>query len=331
MRPVLGRLADVDRRQLFALDRASSSATWVAAQASSLDRTEVTLARRLASFPVLRSALTGEGEQAAEADVTGEQAAETDVPGHPAQTGVPAQREPAEQDESSGTQAAARRAGCSLAIASARHVAAALAKLRVHCDRPHGLIDGQPGEAVVTAVVRDGVLQLLAEAAGGLPDHDPRLLADQAVLHEIASMPISQLARLERAFVLLARRVEPCQLRAALTVLTDAVLPGELERRAAAGHARRAVTLVRNPDGSGWTLTQGRLDLECGELLHAVLHAGLTDDPLRQSDTDGYIRLRQQGWHADDPLPAGSGEPCPTGGTAAAGSDTDTSTRRNPA
>lgn len=259
---VLGRLADVDRRQLFALDRSPSSATWVAAQASSLDRTEVTLARRLASFPVLRSALTGEGEQAAEADVTGEQAAETDVAGHPAQTGVPAQREPAEPDESSGTQAAARRAGCSLAIASARHVAAALAKLRVHCDRPHGLIDGQPGEAVVTAVVRDGVLQLLAEAAGGLPDHDLRLLADQAVLHEIASMPISQLARLERAFVLLARRVEPCQLHAALTVLTDGCCPAssnaELRQGTLAGPSRSCATPTapagRSPRaGSTWS------------------------------------------------------------------------------
>jgi len=50
---VLGRVADVDARQLHALAGAPSTGTWVAQQQTSLDRGEVALARRLAGLPTL--------------------------------------------------------------------------------------------------------------------------------------------------------------------------------------------------------------------------------------------------------------------------------------
>ena len=54
---VLTRIADVDRRDLHQLADAPSTGTWVAAQQTSLTRTEVALARRLAAFPAVRTAV----------------------------------------------------------------------------------------------------------------------------------------------------------------------------------------------------------------------------------------------------------------------------------
>jgi len=62
-----------------------------------------------------------------------------------------------------------------LPVPAAARVSATLAKLRPLVDRPDGLIDGQPGDAVVTAVIVDGVLALIGQALGGLPEDDPRI------------------------------------------------------------------------------------------------------------------------------------------------------------
>ncbi len=51
------------------------------------------------------------------------------------------------------------------------------------------------------------------------------------------------------------------------------MLPNELERRAEHGHDNRRFSMRRHDDGSGWVITEGELDVECGELLHTVLHA----------------------------------------------------------
>jgi hypothetical protein len=132
----------------------------------------------------------------------------------------------------------------------AGRISKALAKLRPLVDRPDGLIDGQPGDEVVTAVVTDGVRGAVCQALGGLADDDPRLgeLVDQ--LSEISCWPTSQLSRLEAAFVLLARSIPAEQLRDALGLLVDALLPQELERRAARGRSQAGLVLRRKDDGS---------------------------------------------------------------------------------
>jgi hypothetical protein len=189
-------------------------------------------------------------------------------------------------------------------VAVAARVSRALARLRPLVDRPDGLIDGQPGEEVVTAVVTDGVLGAICQALGGLADDDPRLLELTAGLSEISCWPTSQLARLEAAFVLLARSIPADQLRAALALLVDALLPEELERRAARGQDAAGLVLRRKDDGSGWLISKGELDLECGELLHTVLTAMSAVDPDGPVDTEAWSRLRAAGWQDGDEQPA---------------------------
>ena len=243
---VLDRIADVDTRTLHVLAGAPSTATWVAQQQTSLDRSEVALARRLSSLPLVAAGLT---EQ-------------------------------------------------TLSVESARRVAAALTKLRRNLDRPDGLIDGQPADQTVAAVVVDGVLSCLCEARGGLDDDDPRLLALHTQLSDIVASPVTELSRLEAGFLVLATHLDPTLLPAALTRLTDALLPNELEDRAQAAHDNRGFGLRRNADGSGWTITDGQLDLECGELLHTVLTAELAVDPDNPADTASYRAARAAGWDA---------------------------------
>ena len=122
-------------------------------------------------------------------------------------------------------------------------------------------------------------------------------------LADIVGRPTSQLARLEAGFVLLASQLEPHLLPGALGQLVDALLPGQLEQRAEDGHANRGFGLRRNHDGSEWVITDRDLDLECGELLSAVLAAELAVDPDAPADTADFAQLRAQGWQDGDPLP----------------------------
>lgn len=191
-----------------------------------------------------------------------------------------------------------------LSVDVGRRIAAALSKLRRHLDRPDGLVDGQDGEQVVTAVVLDGVRQLVCEALGGLADDDPRLVLLVLSLTDVAERPVSQLSRLEAAFVVLAEHVEPALVPSCLSRLLDALLPNELERRARDAHDDRGFGMRLNEDGSGWTVTDADLDLECGELLDAVLRAELAVDPDGPADTAEYDQLRVQGWQDGDELPA---------------------------
>ena len=185
----------------------------------------------------------------------------------------------------------------------AARISAALAKLRPFVDRPDGLIDGQPGDEVVSAVVTDGVRGAVCQALGGLTDDDPRLLELEHELSEISCWPTSQLSRLEAAFVLLGKSIPAGQLRDALGVLVDALLPEELERRAARGRDEAGLVLRRKDDGSGWLISKGELDLECGELLHTVLTAMSAVDPDAPADTEAWSRLRADGWQDGDELP----------------------------
>ena len=195
----------------------------------------------------------------------------------------------------------------SVTIAQARKVAAAVATVRRHVDRPDGLIEGFQGDLVVRTVVVDGVLQLACEALGGLADDDERLAGMRSRLQDIADRPGSQLARFEAAFLELANHVELSSLTPGLGRLLDAVLPVDLEGRAADGHADRGFGMVRKPDGSGWTVTDGDLDLECGELVHTLLTAELAVDADNPGDTADFEALRAGGWQDGDPLPAEQG------------------------
>jgi len=191
-----------------------------------------------------------------------------------------------------------------LSPAAAARVGTALVKLRPLVDRPDGVIDGQPGEQAVTAVVVDGVLSQVGQYLGGVSEDDPRILELQAQLSEISCWPTSQLARLEAAFVLLAQHVPVAHLPAGLGMLVDALLPDELERRAARGADQAFLTLRPNSDGSGWLL-HGELDLETGELAHTVLTALQATDPDNPADTAAAEQLREAGWEFGDPLPDG--------------------------
>ena len=201
---------------------------------------------------------------------------------------------------------AAVRSGA-LSVAVAERVGKALSKLRRHVDRPDGLIDGQDGEQALLGVVGHGVRTLVCQALGGLAEDDPRLLELLAELADVVERPASQLARLEAGFVLLAQRVEPAQLPGALGQLVDALLPNELERRAEDGHSNRGFGIRLKDDGSGYRVTDGDLDLECGELLSAVLIAELAVDADGPVDTAEFARLRAEGWQDGDDLPACSG------------------------
>ncbi len=189
-----------------------------------------------------------------------------------------------------------------LSVEAAGRLSKALAVLRPVVDRHDGLIDGQPAEQALTGVINNGVVELFCQALGGLSDDDPRLVELVALLAEVQASGASQIERLETAFVLLATRIEPWQLPGALQLLTDALLPNELERRAAKGEDNAGLTLKRHSDGSGWHLA-GDLDAETGELLHTVLAAEQAVDPDNPVDTDAWRQLRDGGWQSGQDLP----------------------------
>jgi hypothetical protein len=193
-----------------------------------------------------------------------------------------------------------------LPVVAGQRVSKALNALRPHLDRPDGLIDGQPGEQVVTAVVVDGVLDVVCEARGGMADDDPLLVYLTASLSEIARRPVTELVRLEDALVLLARNVEAAQLPGALSRLVDAVLPEQLERRAEQARAKRGLDVRLNGEGSAYDV-RGTADLELGEMLHAVLSAERAVDPDNPADTQAWEQLRADGWQAGDEPPACGG------------------------
>ena len=172
-----------------------------------------------------------------------------------------------------------------LPLRSAKLIDTALGKVGRFLDRPDGLLDGQPQEQVLQAVIMRGVPDLVSEAIGGVAEDDPRLSKLTEELTRICFEPVPALARLEAALVVLALHLEPAQLRSALARLVDALLPVRLQERSDRAHTDRGLTLLRDPDGSGWFLTDADLDDECGELLWTVLQAQLATDPDNPTDT----------------------------------------------
>lgn len=192
-----------------------------------------------------------------------------------------------------------------LPIRTAGRLAGALDSLRSHVDRPDRRIDGLPEEPVITNTLWH-IGDMICQALGGLADDDPRLDQLTAALGDIASRPEMNLSKLEAGVLLLAQHLPAAGLSGALEQITDALLPSKHEDAAAQGHAARGVTVTRNADGSGWHVSDGELDLETGELLHAVIHAEMAVDPDNPADTEGFGTLREQGWESGDQLPAGS-------------------------
>lgn len=93
---------------------------------------------------------------------------------------------------------------------------------------------------------------------------------------------------------MLARCVEPGQLKGCLEMLAGALLPNLLAAQAEDGHRNRGLDLQRKEDGTGWSV-RGDLDLECGELLHTAMTAAMETDPDNPVDTERDAQLRAQG------------------------------------
>jgi hypothetical protein len=188
-----------------------------------------------------------------------------------------------------------------LSMVAAQRVSAAITKVRGFLDLPNGLIDGLPGEDVLEAVIVRGVPQLYCESLGGLDSGDPRLRELLAEVVAIQSSGRSQVERVEEAFVALARRVEKSFLRGALDQLMDALLPQQLEDRAATVHEERGAVSVPNSDGIGGRL-ELELDAEGWEFVHAAMAAQMANDPENVLDTAAAADLRRRGLAPYDPV-----------------------------
>lgn len=250
----LGRLSDVDTRQLYTLEDASSTAAWVDTQPCAAGHDEVSLARRFSRMPYVQEQV-GAGE---------------------------------------------------LSIRTASVVGVALDQAARHLDRADGRIDGQPGEQVLSNVIVEGVLQLLAEGVGGFEADDTmfdRLLTD---LVAIVQLPLAQLARLERAIVVLAQQLPASMLKAGLDRLLAALMPQRLDDADERGSRGRGFRMVLKPDGSGYQITRGDLTLELGEHVAAVLAAQRATDP--DNPTDTAARAAQHDAATPDPTAQASAQ-----------------------
>lgn len=235
-------IADVDRRELHALDGNPTTGSWIAEQATSFTRGQVALARKLDRLP----------------------------------------------------QVADRIAEGGLCLDDGILIGRALDKLRRHVDRPDGRIDGQPAEEALSGVIVDGVCDLVGRSRGGMANTDPRLTAVRAELLSIWQAPRPELARLEAAFLVLARTIEPTYLKRGLDELVDALLPNELDKDAIDDERNRSLELTKSTDRPGWDV-RGHLDDETGDLLNTVLNAAAATDPDNPLDTETAAALREQG------------------------------------
>ena len=172
-----------------------------------------------------------------------------------------------------------------ISVRTAELITRAVCRARPFLDQPDGLIDGQPGEAVLYGVLVDGILTMLTSQAGGLTteQHAAELRAE---LEALVGAPSSQLTRWETGLLWLAERLAPELLASALGLLVDALLPAEHDQRAREQEHRSGLALTKN-EGPGWLL-RGELDEETGELLHTLLTAQAAVDPAKVNDTDAY-------------------------------------------
>lgn len=188
---------------------------------------------------------------------------------------------------------AARIAAGGLSLDSGIQIGRALTRLRPHVDRPDGMIDGQPAAEVLPAVVIDGVCQQIGEACGGLADDDPVLQRVYTEVCAIAAAVASEEARLEAAFLVVARHVDGTLLRSVLSLLVDALLPNEMAKQDDGIERDRAFHLLKHDDGS--STPRGLLDAELTALVETVITASMATDPDNPADTAADAELRAQG------------------------------------
>ena len=177
-------------------------------------------------------------------------------------------------------------------LRSARKVAVALRRCAPHLDRADGLIDAQPAEALLIAVVGNALAHVLRDLQG-LQDEDPRLAALLVTATSLLDAGGTQLGRLEAVFTWVAQCVRPPSLSTALEELVLSVLPSQLEQSGERGHARRGLSLEPKSDGSGWHVC-GDLDLECGERMWTALRAESVRDPRNPVDTAAWETARSE-------------------------------------
>ena len=200
-----------------------------------------------------------------------------------------------------------------VSLLAAGKVATALGTLSGALDRPDGLIDGQPAEPVITAVVTN-VVDLVCRDRCGLSPQDPAQAALLAQVQRRTAAIVagggSQADRVEQALVLLAELISPGNLPGALEELAGALLPNSLEQQDKAARDNRGASLNRRPDGS-WHL-EATLTPECGERLFTALAAEARRDPANPVDTAIREQQRTEAAQAQgrdrfthpDPVPA---------------------------
>jgi len=176
-----------------------------------------------------------------------------------------------------------------VSLAGSAKVGQTMRKVALYLDRSDGLIDGQPGEPIITSVV-DNTLDLICQARGGADEAFVTALSDRITLIHLAGG--SQGERVEAALVLLAEHLRGDALKEALEQQTFAVLPNLLEAQQQAAEDKRGVALRRNNDGS-WEV-EGRLTAECGERLFTGLAAEARRDPGNPVDTLARQHAREQ-------------------------------------
>jgi hypothetical protein len=176
-----------------------------------------------------------------------------------------------------------------VSLRGAAEVAKVLRQVGLYLDRSDGLIDGQPGEPIITSVV-DNTLELVCRARGGAEESFVTALSDRITLIHLAAG--SQAERVEAALVLLAEHLSGEALKEALAEQTGAVLPNLLEKQQQAAEDKRGLSAQPNSDGS-WQV-EGRLTAACGERLFTVLAAEARRDPGNPVDTLARQHAREQ-------------------------------------
>jgi hypothetical protein len=174
-------------------------------------------------------------------------------------------------------------------LSGAAKVATTMRQLAMYVDRSDGLIDGQPGEPIITGMI-DNTLDLVCQALGGADEAFVTTLSDRIMLIHLAGG--SQAARVEAALVLLAEHLRGEALEDALEKQSFAVLPNLLEKQQQAAEEKRGVSLRPDKDGS-WQV-EGRLTAEAGERLVTALAAEARRDPANPVDTLARQHAREQ-------------------------------------
>jgi hypothetical protein len=179
----------------------------------------------------------------------------------------------------------------SVPLNSARLVAKAARSCWNELNHSDGIIDEQPGEEVLDALVGN-TIGLICRYLSGLADDDPRLQVLIAGGKQIRTSAGSQREQVEAAFTMLAEHVPLRSLSAHLEELVLSLVPSRLEEAGRKGHASRMLVMTRKKDGTGFHLN-GDLDLECGERLFTALRSEAGRDPDNADDTAAWERLRE--------------------------------------